>query len=270
MALFLVFVVFLLLGCSQLTPNGPALTMDGSASISASLSVPQKIHSSAAINSFQIKVYGSGIDTINTNIDYNGPGTSVSLEVPAGKKLYILVQALNGTTVVLQGNTSFTAEKDKTTQINLKMNYMLASLILNPPDSSYSLTDQFDLYVSARNVTNLATIGAQVTFDTSAFKVLEITLVDTFLEENSGNIVPLNFTKDNLKGHVNIQLGLFPSSASVTGKGDICKITFQPKKTGHAEIGLILDNAENSNWGLFDSDAHLISSLGLGSKIVIN
>jgi hypothetical protein len=262
--------IILIWGCSQLAPNGPQAAMDKSASISASLSVHENIMATADIDTIQIKVYGSGIDTIKKDISFDGPGTSVSLKVPAGKSLILEVMALKGNVVVLRGSNSFLAEKDQTIQISIKMEYMLSSLILSPPDSSFNLTDQFDIYVSARNVTNMATIGAQVKFDTSAFKVLDIAQIDSFLQTNSGNILPLNFSKDNINGEVNIQLGLVPSLAAVSGKGDICKITFQPKKTGNAEIGLNINNSENANWGLFDSNAKLISSLGLGSKIVIN
>ena len=266
----LLFAVAIIWGCSQLAPNEPTATSEGTASISASLSVQEGVMSTAAIDKIQIKVYGSSIDTINKETAFEGAGTTVSLIVPAGKSLVIEVTAFKGTTVVLHGSSNFTAEKDKTTPIALKMSYMLASLVLTPPNSSYNQADNFDVYVAARNVTNLATIGAQVRFDTSAFKVVDITRIDDFLESNTGTIFPLKFSKDNTKGQVDIQLALFPSSAAVSGQGDICKIIFQPKKTGNAEISLNLDNTENSNWGLFDNAATLISSLGLGSKVVIN
>lgn len=266
---FLLMVLAFVWGCSQLSPTGPDAADEGTASIAASLSVKKELAAVADIDSIQIKVYGSSIDTINKKIAFAGPGTKVSLQVPAGKALVMEVMALRGATVVLHGSTSFKAEKNKTHSIIIKMNYMLASLILTPPDTTYAKDQNFDIYLSARNVTNLASLGAQVKFDTSAFTVVDMERLDTFLESKSGTVFPLKFSKDNTKGQVDIQLALFPASASVTGDGDICKITFKAKKTGISEIDLLLDNAANSNWGLFDNTATLISSLGLGSKVTI-
>ena len=79
----------------------------------------------------------------------------------------------------------------------------------------------------------------------------------------------VSFTRDNVNGVVKAVLGIFPASSAVTGSGYVGKITFQAIETDTTDIWIKIDNQQDSDLGLFDKNADLMYSVGLGSRLFI-
>lgn len=265
--LWLAFVGSIAVSCSQVTPNGPAKASD--AAITTSIQLSEGNWSAADITSMILEVYGSGVDTMHKALTLSGSSASAQIKVPVGKTLTFQVIAYQNTTPILKGSTTYTPAGGKLENVSIQLDYLVPTVILSPTAAAVKKGDTFTIYLAARHVTDLATIGAQVAFDNTKLKVVDLGREDSLLTSNSGSVMQLKFAKDNGVGHVDIVLGVFPASAGVSGKGNICKIVFEALDAGSADIQLSLDNTISSDLGLYDKTAALINSLALGSRVVI-
>jgi hypothetical protein len=118
-------------------------------------------------------------------------------------------------------------------------------------------------------VTGMSTIGTQVTFDTSKVLVKDLGREDTFLKSQGGSVNTLKFSKDNIAGKVDMVLGVFPGSASVSGDGKIGRIVFEARQKGVVDLHLLLDNTADPDLGLYDKNANLLYAIGLGGRITV-
>ena len=209
---------------------------------------------------------------ITQDMNLVGLNATASILLNAGNSRHVTVTIYKGdTTPILQGTATVNVEAAKSKDVTVSLNqYLLPSLVLNDGSINVHKDVSFEIYVSAQSVIDLATIGAKIQFDTTKLSVVDITRIDDFMESNSGTIFPLKFSKDNTEGKVDIQLAIFPATGAVSGTGNICKIKFMPKATGSTEITLSTDNVSDSNLGLYDKTAALITSLSFGSGIEIN
>lgn len=265
--LLLAFAGAIIMSCSQVAPTGPASVTD--AAITTSIQLSEGNWAAASITSMVLEVYGSGVDTMHKALTLAGSSANAQIKVPVGKALTFQVTAYQNTTPILRGSTTYTPTGGKLENISIQLDYLVPTVILTPTTVSVKKNDTFTIYLAARHVTDLATIGAQVTFDNTKLKVVDLGREDSLLTSNSGSVMQLKFSKDNAAGHVDIVLGVFPASAGVSGKGNICKITFQALDAGSTDVQLSLDNTISSDLGLYDKSAALINSLALGSRIVI-
>ncbi|NIA28937.1 MAG: hypothetical protein GWP06_03375 [Actinobacteria bacterium] len=265
--LWLAFAGAIITSCSQVAPTGSANVTD--AAIITSIQLSEGNWTATSITSMVLEVYGSGVDTMHKALTLAGSSANAQIKVPVGKKLTFQVTAYQNTTPILKGSTIYTPKGGTLENIQIQLDYLVPTVILTPTAAAVKKNDTFTIYLAARHVTDLATIGAQVTFDNTKLKVVDLGREDTLLTKNSGSVMQLKFAKDNSAGHVDIVLGVFPSSAAVSGEGNICRIVFQALDAGSTDIQLSLDNMISSDLGLYDKSAALINSLALGSRIVI-
>jgi hypothetical protein len=261
------FILLLLFGCATESPFSPQ-SVD-QAAVATSIKMSQKGYSAASLDSLLLLVKGDGIKTIKKMLIIDGTKAYTQVDVPTGKQLRMEVTGYQDSTAVLFGANDFTAKKGETAPVQIKLDFLVPTIILTPPDTSLKKGDRLSVYLAARNVVELATFGAQIQFDPTKLKVVELERQDEFLKSNAGSVMQLEFTKDNAAGTVDAVLGIFPASSGVSGSGNIGKIVFEALETDTTEIAIRVDNAVNSDLGLFDKNANLMYSVGLGSRLLI-
>lgn len=265
--LFSIFLFLLMFGCATETPFSPQNIEH--ASVATSIKMSQNGYSAASLDSLLLEITGDGVKKIKKSLVIDGTKAYTQIDVPTGKQLRMEVTGYQDSTAVLYGVNDFTAEKGQTAPVQIKLDFLVPTIILTPPDSSLKKGERISVYLAARNVVEMATFGAQVQFDPTKLKVVELEREDDFLKSNSGSVMQLQFTKDNTAGTVNAVLGIFPASSGVSGSGNIGKIVFEALETDTSDIAIRVDNAANSDLGLFDKNANLMYSVGLGSRIFI-
>ena len=256
------------LGCSRQGPLAP--TSGERSSIATSIKLSETNYAAAALDSLVLAVTGEGIDPIRRRLNIDGTKAQVQLEVPARKMLTLKVTGYQDSTAVLQGSENFAAEPGKTTNVQIKLDFLVPTIILTPPDSSIAKGELIDVYLAARSVTDMSTFGAEVHFDPAKLQVVELSREDDFMKKNHGSVMQVAFTQDNVNGVVKAVLGIFPASSAVTGSGVVGKITFKAIETDTTDIWIQIDNQQDSDLGLFDKSADLMYSVGLGSRLYIS
>ncbi|MBN1465998.1 hypothetical protein JXA02_09565 [candidate division KSB1 bacterium] len=259
--------LLLVLSCSTESPLTPALK-DHSV-IATSIKLEQKGYAASALDSLILVVTGDGIDRIKQALIIEGTKAQAHLQVPTDVKLKMEVTGYQDTTAVLYGSKEFIGKKDSTAQVQIKLDFLVPTLILSPPDTVLQIGDRIHLHLAARNVDNMSTFGAEVHFDPTKLQVVELDREDTFLRSNHGSIMQLEFTKDNSAGTVKAVLGIFPASSAVSGSGNIGVIVFEAIAPDTTDISIRIDNQSHSDLGLFDKHANLMYSVGLGSRLFI-
>jgi len=242
---------------------------NGETAISASIDLSQTQLTANAITDILLQVSGVGMDTIRKHLTLNGSKATIQLKVKAGKSRAFVATAFQGTTAVLSGSSTLDLEAGKSTNVAIQLNFLIAVIMLSPPDTTVAKDASFTLYIKARHVTDLCTFGAKISFDKTKLEVLDLGREDTFLKSNGGAINQLRFTKDNTLGKVEMVLGVFPAAASVTGDGKIGKIVFKAPVAGMADISISMDATADADLGLYDKNANLLNSLALGSRVTI-
>ncbi|MCD6097896.1 hypothetical protein J7K18_03280 [bacterium] len=136
------------------------------------------------------------------------------------------------------------------------------AVLISPSSYSAVVGEVFDIEIALRYVEDLVGVGVRLNFDSEKLEVVELGREDDFLTSNSGAVNQLTFTSDNDEGYVKLVLGILPASASVSDMSGnargIGKITFRALSPGTAELLLSVDNASDSDLGLYNSSAELI------------
>ena len=262
-AMFIVFA----LSCSQQTPLAPVVSEQSS--IAAAIQFNEKNYAASALDSLILTVSGEGVAAIRRSLTIDGAKAQMQLEVPASKMLNMKVTGYQDSTAVLEGDEDFIAESGKVTNVNIKLGFLVPTIILSPPDTVLQKGDSIDVYLAARSVADMSTFGAEIHFDPAKLQVVELSRQDEFLKKNHGSVMQVSFTRDNVNGVVKAVLGIFPASSAVTGSGYVGKITFQAIETDTTDIWIKIDNQQDSDLGLFDKNADLMYSVGLGSRLFI-
>jgi hypothetical protein len=255
------------MGCSEDAPLTPQAI--DHASIATSIKVNQSGYTAASLDSLIMEVSGDGIQKIKKSLIIDGTRAHAQVQGPAGVALRMEVTGYQDSTAVLFGANEFTADKGGATPVEIKMDFMVPTIILSPPDSSLQTGDRIALHLAARNVVEMSTFGAQVYFDPTKLKVVELEREDDFLKSNAGSVMQIEFSADNNAGTVKAVLGIFPASSGVSGSGNIGKIIFEAIDSDTTDIAIRVDNQQNSDLGLFDKSANLMYSVGLGSRLFI-
>ncbi|MBN1997399.1 hypothetical protein JW935_07600 [candidate division KSB1 bacterium] len=260
--------IALIAGCSQLVPTEPENT--GPGAVTASIAFADGKLSALALTKIVLTVTGSGIDPITQNMNLTGGGASAQVKVPKDKQVEFTATAYKDTVQVMQGSTSYKPTSNNQ-QVKIDMHFLVPALILTPLEITVRKNDTVTIYINARHVSLLSTIGTQITFDPTRLQVTDLGREDDFLKSEGGSVNSLVFSKDNTAGTVDVVLGIVPgSTAAVSGDGKIARIVFQAVEAGTVNLSLLLDNAVNSNLGVFDNNANLVYSIGLGGRIQIN
>ncbi|MBN1561426.1 hypothetical protein JW998_14320 [candidate division KSB1 bacterium] len=265
--LLLVGLLTLIVGCSQDSPLTPEVVTK--AGVATSIKLAQRGYAASSLDSLILIVTGEGVDRIKKSLVIDGAKAQTLLQVPIDVPLKMEVTGYQDTTPVLYGSKDFTAEKDATAQVQIKLDFLVPTLILSPPDTVLQTGNRIHVHLAARNVVDMSTFGAEVHFDPTKLQVVELEREDAFLRSNRGSIMQLEFTKDNSAGTVKAVLGIFPASSAVSGSGNIGVIVFEAIAPDTTDISIRIDNQAHSDLGLFDKNANLMYSVGLGSRLFI-
>ena len=265
--LLIMLTLVLAIGCSKESPMAPVSTE--SSAVATSIKLSEANYAASALDSLIMQVTGDGLDPIRRKLNIDGTKARMQIEVPAKKMLKMKVTGYQDTTAVLQGSQDFTAQSGQITNVQIKLDFLVPTIILSPPDSVIHKGDSVDVYLAARSVTNMSTFGAEVHFDPTKLQVVGLSRQDDFLKKNHGSVMQAAFTQDNTLGVVKAVLGIFPASSAVSGSGFVGKITFKAIETDTTDIWIKIDNKQDSDLGLFDKSADLMYSVGLGSRLFI-
>jgi hypothetical protein len=265
--IFIIGLAVFIMNCTKDSPLSPQAI--DHASIATSINVNQRGYAAASLDSLIMEVSGDGLQKIKKSLIIDGTRAHAHVQVPTGVDLRMEVTGYQDSTAVLFGANNFKAEKGVTTPVAIKMDFMVPTIILSPPDSSLQRGDRIALHLAARNVVEMSTFGAQVHFDPTKLKVVELEREDDFLKSSAGSVMQIEFSADNNAGTVKAVLGIFPASSGVSGSGNIGKIIFEAIDSDTTDIAIRVDNQQNSDLGLFDKSANLMYSVGLGSRLFI-
>ncbi len=265
--LFVLALLAFTFSCNQAVPIEPPNSEE--AAITASIDLSHTQLTASAITDILLQVSGAGMDTVRKHLTLDGTKATAQLKVKAGKSRTFTATAYQGATTVLSGSSTMDLAAGKSANVAIRLNFLISAIMLSPPDTSVAKDASFTLYIKARNVTDLCTFGAKISFDKTKLEVLDLGREDTFLKSNGGAINQLRFTKDNTLGKVEMVLGVFPATTSVTGDGKIGKIVFKALAAGTANLTISMDTAADADLGLYDKNANLVNSLALGGQITI-
>jgi hypothetical protein len=262
-----VILLFSFIQCSRMSPTEPQI--QEASAISASIKMTEKNYSAASLDSLVLLITGESITPIRRKITFNGTKAMDKLQVPAGKILTVAATGYQDSTAVLYGSNTVTPPPGEEANVQIKLDFLVPTIMLSPPDSVITKDQFIDLYLSARNVIEMATFGCLVHFNPEVLQVVDLGRQDQFLQGNSGSIMQMEFTQDNSEGTVKAVLGIFPASSAVSGSGYVGSIRFKAIKSDTTDISIQVDNRKNSDLGLFDKNANLMYSVGLGSRLYI-
>jgi hypothetical protein len=260
--------ILFMVNCNSLNPIEPASNDD--VAISASIHFPDGSLAAVGITKMTLVVTDTVKKVVQQNLTLNNGGASGQVKVTKNKQLKYTVTAFIDTTEILKGHTLFKAASGGKNHLLITLNeWLVPVLILTPSTNKVTKGQDVTIYVQARHVTDMSTIGTQVTFDTSKVRVKDLGREDTFLKSQGGSVNTLKFSKDNIAGKVDMVLGVFPGSAAVSGDGKIGRIVFEAKQKGVVDLHLLLDNTADPDLGLYDKNANLLYAIGLGGRITI-
>jgi hypothetical protein len=258
----------LMIQCSKLAPTEPEPLHQSS--VAASIHINQKNYKAADLDSLILEITGNGVKTIHHKIVFDGTKAQDQLQVPANKPLTVSATGYQDSTAVLYGSKPLEAQSaGQVNNVRIVLDFLVPTIILTPPDSVIQKDQQIEVFLSARNVVEMATFGCLVRFDPTVLQVVELGRQDDFLTLNRGAVTQLEFTQDNIAGTVRAVLGVFPASSAVSGSGNVGRILFKAIKSDTTDISIQVDNSKNSDLGLFNKSADLMYSVGLGSRLVI-
>ncbi len=216
-----------------------------------------------------LKIIGIGMDSVEQELTITDGVASGTVDVPAGPSRTFVISVYKDGLAVLNGQSVINVT-DKTGDININLDqYLVPAILLTADKATVAVNDLVTVYLSAANMTDLATFGAQVQFDNTKFMVTDLGREDAFLTQNGGSVNQLEFKKDNVQGTVDIILGIFPASAAVSGSGNVAKIVFKALQSGTFDITLLLDTNVDPDLGIYDKNATLIPSLAVNSQITV-
>lgn len=265
---WLILTAVLVLQCSRLAPTEPEVMEQ--ASLSASLHMTDRNYSASNLDSLVFEITGKDVKPIRKKIIFNGVRIEDKIKVPAQKSLLIAATGYQDTTAVLYGSQTVDAIGiGKSANVHITLGFLVSTIILTPPAVQLTTGQQIEVFLSARNVIELATFGCLVRFDPTMLQVVELGRQDDFLKANRGTVTQLEFTHDNVDGNVRAVFGIFPASSAVSGSGNVGRIVFKALRSGITDVSIQVDNRKNSDLGLFNKNADLLYSVGLGSRITI-
>ncbi len=263
-------VAFALLSCTPRSPVSP--TASEQAALSASLHITQKHYSAANLDSLVLVVADDRTKetVVRRKIILKGVKAQEKINVPAEKNLLVSVTGYRESTAVLYGSkTVMPLNKGASADVHITLDFLVPTIILSPPDAAAQNGDTVSVYLEARNVIELAAFGCLVQFDPSVLQVKELGRTDDFLRRNRGTVTQMAFAEDNVNGTVRVVLGIFPAGAAVSGSGRIGRIVFRCTRPDTTEISVHVDNRTDSDLGLFNKNADLMYSVGLGCRLIV-
>jgi|GEM_PF-1345931 len=264
---FVVLFFALSISCSKLSPlDSPE---NSYSSIAAHVKFMEPRLSATAFDSLILTIKGKDVNTVKQKLTLEGTKAKAHIKVPADVELTATVAAFKDSMQVMQGDDTFSVKAGKTFPLTIKMDFLVPTIILFPPDSVISKGEKITLYLAARSVVDMATFGAQVQFDPSILQVEELGREDDFLTSKAGNVNQLLFTQDNEKGTIDVVLGIFPASKCVSGGGNVGRIVFTTISSGTTDLSIHIEHDKNSNYALFDKNADLMYAMGLGGRITV-
>lgn len=240
------------------------------ARVTANFSLLKTAMTGSGIDSLAVQVTGAGMDTMTMAIPVTAEGQiRLEMKVPSGSNRVFSVAAYREDTAVMAGRDSLDLKAGKDAVLNMKLGFLVPALSLTPIDTTVAVNSTFTLYVRAHHVDSLCTIGARLKFDPARLQAVDLGREDDFLKKNGGAVTQLQFSKDNTAGEVNLLLGIFPATKSVSGEGAIARIVFKAVTGPAAEVGLSIKQTDGSDLGLYDQHANLMPAIALGSRIII-
>lgn len=258
----------LLWSCRQSAPTAPAPDKSGDAIASINLA-----NWDAAVVGFTkviILVTGKDMDSLRKELTPQAGVLKDTLRVPSGNRRIFQVTAYKNTTAVMAAGDTVNLAAGKTVALTLKMSFLIPAITLTPTEKTIAVNDTFSVYFKVHKVDSLAGVGVRLTFDKNKLQAIDLGREDAFLTSRSATIVPLQFSRDNSLGQVNLVLGLIGPQQAVSGEGLIGRVLFKALTSGaSSELVLQADNSVDSNWGLLTNQGVYLNAFTIGSKVTV-
>ena len=119
--------------------------------------------------------------------------------------------------------------------------------------------------LGVKGLSELASIGVKITYDPYKVEIAGMTRTDTWLTSNGGTIQQMEFSSDNTAGSAKIVLSIFPTSKAVGDTSEtihnIAQLRVKAKSAGTATLTVSINNAQDSDLGIFNKSANLVSGV---------
>ncbi len=253
------------LACSQMGPNQPS-PPGQSISVQTSLRLPL---SASSLTRMDLVVTAEDMDTLRTDLTLEGGHAIGKIEVESGSARTFTVTGYKDTVRVLHGQDTVDLEAGKEVSLHIKLAFLLPALIVSPPDTTVGQDSTVTVRISGRQMQDLITFGARLTFDPSFLRIVGLSRLDDDLTQNGGQVNQMKFSHDNAAGTMNVILGVFPAAAAVDGDIDVAQITFKALQAGVTGLSLTADPADDPDLGLYNKNADRIHAFTLGGSVTI-
>lgn len=138
------------------------------------------------------------------------------------------------------------------------------TILLTCTSTNAVVGEILDVDLAAKGIANLATIGVKITYDPLKINVIELNRYDAWLSSNGGSVNQMAFFDDDA-GNVKIVLGIFPATCAVGDASEtlhtIAKLRIAGISPGNATLSVSVNNAVDSDLGVFDNQANLVSGV---------
>ena len=141
-------------------------------------------------------------------------------------------------------------------------------VLLTSEASSAVVGEVIEAELGVKAIGELAAIGVTLSFDIYKLEVVQLSREDEWLTSNDGTIQQMEFSTDEENGITKIVLAIFPRNES-TVVGDesetfhsIASLRIRTLSAGNATMTVSIDNTADSDLGIFDANANLVSGIG--------
>jgi len=142
------------------------------------------------------------------------------------------------------------------------------TVLLTSETSSAAVGEVVEAELGVEAIGELAAIGVTLSFDIYKLEVVQLSREDEWLTSNGGTVQQMEFSTDEENGITKIVLAIFPRN-DTTAVGDeteifhpIALMRIRTLSAGDATMTVSIDNTVDSDLGVFDADANLVSGIG--------
>jgi hypothetical protein len=139
------------------------------------------------------------------------------------------------------------------------------TVLLKSAVSNVVVGEVFEATLAVSAVEELAAIGTKLIYDPYKLELVLMLREDAWLTSGGGTVQQMAFNTDNTAGFGKIVLAIFPAANSVGDDTDaehaIAKLRFKALSPGQATVSVSINNSLDSDLGVFNSSAALVSGI---------
>ena len=131
--------------------------------------------------------------------------------------------------------------------------------------SSAVVNEIIDADLGLKAVQEIAAVGVKITYNPAKIEITELNRDDSYFTSGGGTVQQMEFSVDNDNGVAKMVLAIFPSDSAVGDDSEtfhrIASLQIRALSPGDASLSISIDNSADSDLGIFDRNANLVSDV---------